>query len=482
MKNKYINFVKTIFLVGLLGLWLPSCNDYLDINDDPNNPISLGGDYDLLIADITNTMSYNIVGGGNFTRYSAQWMQQIADVSAPPSNDTYRFNTSDFNNEWAFYSYSTILIGCKDVIENGTVDGAMNHVAIAKIMMALNYGVLTDFFGAIPFSEALQRTGNLKPAYDSQEAVYDGIQTLLDEAIAAIDLDSPVEVGSGDFLLGGDMAKWRKVANMLKARYALHLVNAPGKDPNMQAQAALNALSEAMDSPADEPRFVYMGGAGEEGPWNQWIEKFANTMKVSQNLLDMLTALNDPRLPMMVDTSENTGTYVGHKNGNSNLPDELDDVSDIGIFYYQPETYIPVVTYVEQKFIEAEANLILGNMPEAEAAYAAAIKSHMSMLSGEGETGETISETEMDDYITANPLNDLEDLITQKYLGLYLWGAAEVYNDFRRTGFPQLTPAMNALFNQIPTRIPYPDTEINNNKENVPGGVTPTSKVWWDAD
>jgi hypothetical protein len=185
---------------------------------------------------------------------------------------------------------------------------------------------------------------------------------------------------------------------------------------------------------------------------------------------------------MMVDPAVNSGEYVGHTNGDGNLPNALDDVSDIGIFYMQEQTYIPIVTYMEQKFIEAEANLILGNMPEAAAAYAEGIRTHMGMLSGNGATGETISETEMDDYIAANPLNTLEDLITQKYLALYVWGSAESYNDFRRTGYPQLTPAMNALFNQIPTRIPYPDTEINNNSENVPSGVSPTSSVWWDAN
>lgn len=482
MKSKYINIVKTTMLVAILGLGMPSCSDYLDINTDPNNPTSLGGDFDLLISDITNTMSYNIVGGGNFTRFSAQWVQHIANVAEPPSNDTYRFNTSDFNNEWAFYSYSTILIGCQDVIQNGTEEGAMNHVAIAKIMMALNYGILTDFFGDIPFTQALQRTNNLKPGYDSQEAVYNGIMDLLDDAIGDIDQGAQIPVGAGDFLLGGDMAKWKKVAYMLKARYAIHLVNAPGYDAQTQAQAALDALANAMESPNDEPRFQYLGGAGQEGPWFQWVDKFANGMKVSNTTLNMLENLNDPRLPMMVDPAVNSGEYVGHTNGDGNLPNALDDVSDIGIFYMQEQTYIPIVTYMEQKFIEAEANLILGNMPEAAAAYAEGIRTHMGMLSGNGATGETISETEMDDYIAANPLNTLEDLITQKYLALYVWGSAESYNDFRRTGYPQLTPAMNALFNQIPTRIPYPDTEINNNSENVPSGVSPTSSVWWDAN
>ena len=219
--------IKYIFKISMLAVCILSfaaCEDYLDINESPNSPTSIE-DQDLLLADITATTAYNLIGGGNITRFSSQWMQHIANNAAPPSNDTYQFNTSDFNNVWAFYSYAGVLINSKLVIDAGTEMGNWNHVAIAQIMMAHNYAMLTDFFSEIPYTEALQRSENLKPAYDDQETVYNGVQQLLDEAIANIDKASPIAVGGGDFFYGGDMNAWRKLAHSLKARYYLRLSN-----------------------------------------------------------------------------------------------------------------------------------------------------------------------------------------------------------------------------------------------------------------
>lgn len=480
----YHNSIFKILLVLLsLAVTLPSCNDYLDINADPNNPTDINGDYDLALGDITLTTSYNLVGGGNFTRYSALWIKHIAFASEPPSEDTYRVNTSDFNNIWAFDSYAGVLINCKFVIDNGTADEAWNHVAIAKILMAHDYALLSDYFGDIPRSEALQRTANLQPKYDTQEDVYEYVQSLLDEAIVDIDKNSPIAVGDGDHFLGGDMDKWKKVAYALKARYYLRLTKAPGKDAATQAQNALNAIQNAMTSADDEAALLYTGQAAAEGPWNQWVSKFATTVKTSNYFLNLLQSMNDPRLSAFVDKAVNTGTYVGHENGTNDLPNALDDVSSVGEYYLAARIHSPLMTYVEQKFIEAEALLHLGKTGDAATTYADAIKLHMAQLSGEGELGTVISEGDMNAYIAANPMNGLESIITQKYIAGFLWSSSEAFHDYRRTGFPSsLTPAQNGDLNQLPTRIPYPDTEINSNSQNVPPGVTLTSKVWWDQD
>lgn len=476
----YQSYIKTCLLALSMAILLPACSDYLDINEDPNNPTSVAGDYNLLLVDIAGTTAYNLVGGGNFTRYGAQFVQHITEVTEPPSEDTYRIETSDMNNEWAFYSYSSTLINCKEVIDRGSIDGSWNHVVIAKILMAHNFALLTDYWGDIPFSEALQRTGNLKPKYDSQETVYEGIQRLLDEAIS--DIAKGALRPANDLFLAGDMAKWRKVAFALKARYHMRLSNAPGKNAATQAQLALDALQNGMTSRSDEASFLFTGQVGAEGPWNQWITKFQLGGKISQYMLDMLDSKNDPRKPIYAEHN-NAGQYVGHVNGASNITPVLASISSLGRFFLAPRARVPIMTYVEQKFIEAEANFRLGKMPEAAAAYSTAVKDHMSWLSGQGQFSTVIDEAAQNAYLAANPMNSLEDIMTQKYIAGFLLSSAEAYNDYRRTGFPStLRPALNNTIGQIPTRIPYPDTELNNNAENVPSGVSLTSKVWWDGD
>ncbi len=148
-----------------------------------------------------------------------------------------------------------------------------------------------------------------------------------------------------------------------------------------------------------------------------------------------------------------------------------------------PDLDIPMMTYVEQLFLKAEAHWRLGQTADAEMAYAAAIRTHMEQLSGNGELGTVIGATEISDYIAANPLEGLGDLIEQKYIAGFLLSAFESYNDYRRTGFPDdIQPAQNSDVPVIPTRMIYTDTEINNNAANVPAGITLESKVWWDGD
>lgn len=479
MKFSIINYSK-IFCLLFLMAWGTSCSDYLDINESPNAPSSIA-DLDLILADATATTSYNLVGGGNFTRFSAQWIQHVSNNATPPSNDTYRFTTASFNNEWAFYSYAGVLINCKDIIEAGTTSESWNHVAIAKILTAHNYAILTDFFGDIPFSQALKRTEVLKPTYDDQETVYVGIQDLLDDAIIDIDRGAAKQVGSGDLFYNGDMQAWRKLAFSLKARYYMRLTNAPGKTAAGQAQLALDALANGMTSVADEAAFDYMDEPGSDAPWFQWIDKFANTMQCSEYFVNTLIANNDPRLSTFADTAAGS-IYIGHPNGTLNTS-ALANVSNIGSFFMDPAADSPLMTFEEHKFLEAEAHLWLNQIADAGSAYAIGIQTNMNRLSGQGELGDVIDAVAQNDYIEAHPLNGLEDIIYQKYIAGFVYSSTEAYNDFRRTGFPDdIQVVQNAEFNQIPTRIPYSDTEINNNLANVPEGITELSKVWWDAN
>ena len=408
-------------------------------------------------------------------------MQHIANNAEPPSNDTYRVNTSDCNNEWAFSSYAGVLINARKLIDLGEEAGQLHHAGVAKILMAHNYALLTDWWGDIPFSQALQRESNGKPTYDTQEAVFQGIQQLLDEGIADLGKDSPISLGGGDLLLQGDVAAWTRFAYALKARYYLRLTNAPGADDQALAAQALAALANAMTSADDEPRFPYTNAPGQEAPWNQWVAKFSTTMQVSDYFITKLQALNDPRLPLFADVNQD-GIYLGHPNGGT-PSNTLAELSNIGAYFLDADLDIPLMTYVEQLFLEAEAYWRLGQTTEAVAAYETAIRTHMAQLSGQGEFATVIAPAEVDAYLTAHPLTGLSDLIEQKYLAGFLLSSFESYNDYRRTGYPSdLAPALNADQPQIPTRMIYTDTEVNNNAANVPPGVTLTSKVWWDGN
>ena len=261
----------------------------------------------------------------------------------------------------------------------------------------------------------------------------------------------------------------------------MHLTNAPGYDDQAQANLALTAITNAMTSPADEARFDYQNTPGAESPMNQWVGKFATGMQASGYIVDKLGSLNDPRLPLIADQNQD-GIYLGFTSGEPST-NFLAEISPIGAYFMDADFDVPLMTYEEQLFLKAEAHYRLGQTVEAEAAYDEAIRSHMNKLSGNGEFSTVIDMTAQDAYIDSRPLTGLQDIIMQKYIAGFIVGSFEAYNDYRRTGFPSdLQAAPNGDFSAIPTRMIYTDTEINNNIANVPSGVTPESKVWWDGD
>ncbi len=63
-----------------------------------------------------------------------------------------------------------------------------------------------------------------------------GAIALLDEALAQFDETSEFKISDYDLFFGGDIAKWKRVANSLKLRILMTMVD---KDPSKAAQLAL---------------------------------------------------------------------------------------------------------------------------------------------------------------------------------------------------------------------------------------------------
>jgi hypothetical protein len=151
------------------------------------------------------------------------------------------------------------------------------------------------------------------------------------------------------------------------------------------------------------------------------------------------------------------------------------------------------LTYAEVEFLLAEATerwgLNLGS--DASTLYKngmAAACQQLSLFKG----GPVLTNTQIQDFQTNNPLQpgkEIEQIDTQLWVALLLNGP-EAYANWRRTGFPQLTPAITAesTTTTIPRRFEYPLTETEQNATNIaaaianiPGGVDDwTARVWWD--
>jgi hypothetical protein len=250
------------------------------------------------------------------------------------------------------------------------------------------------------------------------------------------------------------------------------LTKAPGTTPQAQADLALAALQNGMQSNDDDLKYSYPGGAGGEIQW-YWTFDPVSTLVLSSAFVDTLKLRNDPRLSKMVAPAANTGSYNGRKIGTIDVGN-LQDYSVPGDFYRDPAASSYIVNYSEALFLKAEATLIKSGAAAAQPFYLAGIESHMTKLGVSTTSPAAIAYLAVRGTLT--PANALRLIIEEKIIANFL--NFENWNDWRRTGFPVLTKPMNAT-GEIPRRILYPQLErASNPQPQQSAGLT--DRVWWD--
>ena len=191
-----------------------------------------------------------------------------------------------------------------NVKPGGTLEDEM-YYALGLVMKGFYYQQYTEAFGMIPFTEASDPNITL-PKYDDQLTIYKGIIADLDEAIAII--GSGTEAGSGfgilrenDVIFGGDMQKWKQLANSLKLRIALRAHDGVGED--FSATAATEAIASGVLADLDA---MFEGYADETNIWggsssygDVWHNFAGSQWKTTEALINILKTSDDPRLSKM---------------------------------------------------------------------------------------------------------------------------------------------------------------------------------------
>ncbi|MEC3878765.1 SusD/RagB family nutrient-binding outer membrane lipoprotein [Parapedobacter sp. 10938] len=491
MKFKYIIIGILISAVSLQG-----CNDKLDINIDPNAPSEVGED--LILPAVLSNFSYEVIGGWP-VRTSSLWTKHLARAVPGPHEGHYRLTANDANNFWTSFSYIDVMQNCKVLIAQATTNENYNYSAIAKILLAWNMSMVTDFYGDAPFSDAFNGVeGVIKPTYDTQEEIYNQIQVLLDEAIDEAGRGVGLVPGADDFVYGGAMDSWQHLARTLKARFYLRLSNAPGYDAATQADLALQALNAGAITAEEIPTYAYVNSPGAENPWYQFAidGKWDDRDRPSLYYVNMLLDTDDPRIEYQVSKvpeGDNAGMYLGVTNNSA--PTAVANYSAIHSFYSAADASLYWLVYAEVPFIRAEAEFLKAGKTVTGAvteAYEAGVAASMDFY----------GISDYADYLAANGLSAnadeaYEQIMTQKYIANYL--QFESYNDFRRTGYPELPineelyPGSTTLeiapeLDIIPLRLPYPSSERQYNPANIPSDIPAGYQqamvipVWWDNE
>lgn len=491
---------KIVIISTALLFALTSCDDFLDVNTDPNAATSVSPDllFPTVLANVAANRAIEIMPSNAF----------FVNIWAPNGStgvfinpDRYIISPFSTGNTWSNW-YGTSSRNLTLMIEAAESEEPLrpNVAAQAKMMQAYLFFSLTMMWEDIPFSEALDPEEFPEPSFDDQETVLRGVIAMLDEAINQVDLSSDA-VGDGDLIYEGNMENWVRFANSLKLRTLMFLRNQDASvDSDIADLLDNEPLIRTNDQQAAIPFFDEDDNAHNLWVLNNLFGGFTDAgngnifVYAGETLVDIMNDLEDPRREtyFAFRTSDDGDTfeaeeYVGQTAGVSDFGGPTNAVSQNIIRRDWPNR---MLTASEVLFYEAEYKATTGDLAGAHDAYEAGVRSSLeylapfTVLDSRAGSSDGISQGDMDDYVDGLPGSfqseaaALEAIHTQQYIEV-LDRAPENWSQWRRTKFPELDVAENADLGNIIRRFPYPPDEISSNPKTPQDPVLDTP-MWFE--
>lgn len=463
--------IKFIILLLVIIAGVSSCKKFLDVNENPNSPLEppING----LFGSTTYSTAFNVYRAGNLL---GNYVQYLASPNASSPSDV--FENIDASTTWSnIYDNLTDL---SDLERLATERGATAYQGTSKIMMAIHLSLLHDIWGAAPFSKAFS-IADVTPEYDDAQTIYQTAIKLLDDGIALLQQPgSSMPINAAlDFIHGGNVPAWIRTAYAMKAR----LLQQVSKTSQYSAANVLSALGNAYTSNAQDAQVTVFGV---RNPWAQVAVDNAGLLLggwLSKNFVDAMNGttfgLFDPRLPRITNLTK-FGDYRGTRNGagrvGNGTSNEESVLTTTG-WYSRTNSPLIIASYVEMKFIEAEATFGT-DRTRSYNAYLEGIRAHMSKL---GVSTDSTNAYVNDSRVSVGSANlTLKRIMEEKYKAMFLhpatWTDARRF-DYQYTGFQM---PLNAVLPTFIRRLDYPSVETSRNGENVPEVGSLADKLWWD--
>lgn len=478
-----LNKLFQAIMIAASFLLLASCKKFDYYQTNPNAPSEASPA--LLLTDISvSTFSYWLPDPAYASRHLAYYERPNAYIN-------YGWGAGSFSNY-------DVLRQVAKMNELAQKSGEENYQALAKFFRAVHFVQLTETFGDVPYSEALQAlSGNRKPKYDTQEEIYAGVLQELEQANTMVNTAGTV---SGDIIYNGNMLKWKKLINTYRLRVLMHLSkkeNNTRLNVKQQFQKIISdpAQYPVMTSISDNAQLVFNKSAISNAYPLFQNPSVPSLVALEKGFAKILKDRKDPRLFRMFEpvTGKPAGQFESYEGVDAGLTVATQqsvskDASKVARRYVQDQINEPLLflSYAEKEFLVAEAivrNWITG-AGTAEEHYINGIMASMKFYN--------VSDAEITAYLQEplvkwNGANAIEQIITQKYISFFLHSGWEPFFEQRRTGFPSFSVGPGtANGGKVPKRWLYPQSEYIYNKQNVeaavqrqfPGGDD-TNEVMW---
>lgn len=505
---------KLIYIIPVLAFMLFSCENYLDINDDPNN------------VGINQVPPRLLLPGAQLHSFKVQDndMKRLGNVFMNSwAGNVYSF-TGGFASEYnltisnTFYDdiFEDIYLNVANfqVIIDYPNDGSQdNYVAIAKIMKAYYMQYIVDLYGDAPYTEAFKLTANPTPSYNDDAFIYEQLYNELNQAEALIASGNGISVGAEDIMMQGDMSKWSNFAKIVKLKLLMRM--STSTDPAVIAfsntivtdlagtsfdtsDITLNPGYSAANDDAMNPFVLnYRIDSAGNAPQNY------SFIRPSKHIADFLNGtgtlipgtnpnsrnyptFNDPRAGRLW-TGGASGGVVGNEQGEtSSDPTTFPNANSLGILNFWPYYNLDPITidniaavdsYVMTKqqieLLLAETSLVYPTIVPTAAGqthFNNGVKASFDYLfisAGYTSYASNIASVPGLGWTGSND-DKLEAIMTQKWLGLVNINPIESYIDYTRTGYPATPLATSTTKPNKPKRLIYPASEYIANSANVP--------------
>ena len=534
---KYIKYINRIILCMLAMLApLVGCDteELHELNINPQAVTQINVNFLLTAAELGSAAGGGTSGDNRYIDWRTNiglasfYVQHMAHVSGGIGpGDKYFDYQEGYNAPWEFL-YGDVLKNLSEIIKQtgpgGYDEGKKNNTRqAARIMRALAFHRLTDYYGNIPYTQANKGIeGIFKPAFEPQSAIYADLLKELDEATAALvpkpDVNDKDEgFKAADLLYNGDAAKWKKFGYSLMLRLAMRISNVDVATAGTYVTKAVNGGVFASNA---DNAFVPMADVpslwtNQNGISRAYIGADGGQPTIlSRTLIDKLKGPNagstvddDPRL-MIISGGVNGNTDPLAQRG---LPNGLDQGSlDT---YNGTSNTVAATTFslINTKLLDRSEPYMLMHYAEVELLQAEAKERNIGTVTGTAQqhydngvraamqmytlydASFVVTDPTVNAYLAQFPYagttaQKLEMIGTQMWISKFFnwWDA---WADWRRTGYPVLVPVDypgNVTGGQIPSRLRLPNHEAANNAANVAAGATlpddPTTKVWWDVN
>ncbi|MEM9549297.1 MAG: SusD/RagB family nutrient-binding outer membrane lipoprotein, partial [Bacteroidota bacterium] len=451
-----MKYIKYLSLILAISFFSTSCEDSLDINDNPLAATT--ADPNVLLPFVMAQYS---------NRHVTELGTRIMDV---PQHFTACFNsprtgtTSIFltGNTWGMM-YSQVLGNLLLIEQDAEAAGesSNNVAAIAKVLKANTFFELSMIWEDVPFSQALNATEFPVPTFDNQESILNGVVGILDEAIGLIDAiptSGVFNVSVGDLIYDGNMTNWRKYANSLKLRVLMVLRN----KVNVDSQISATLAQPMVESNGEAALIRYSNAPGAFNGFNNLVEAFFGVSNEAQgvyapsrtlfNLLD-----GDPRFDMIIanpdgDDPINMGQFAFSFGG----PTIADNVirNDLPHMLMMP---------AEVSLYKAELAMEDGNMAEAESNYRDGVALNVAWWGGDIPGAiNTIPAADAAAFVDGLAAPTMQDIHEQLYIESFIRPVV-AWNTVRRTKVPEMEPVPGSNITTILKRFNYPPDEVASN-------------------